>query len=84
MRPQARRAVVLAAGRQRRAVERIDRGAVLAGECDVEVAVEPAFAADPEVGLPAVPKPAAGCLLSVWSALTSMIRLYPSGASAAP
>src|SRR5580700_7285186 len=51
MRPQPRRAVVFAAGSQRRAVKGVDCGAVFGGDGDVEFAIEPAFAADPEIRL---------------------------------
>jgi len=38
MRPQPRRAIVLAAGRERGAMEGIDRGAVLGGDRDIRTA----------------------------------------------
>src|SRR5262245_24896759 len=51
MRSQPRRAIVLAAGRERRAIEGVDGGAVLGDESDVEAAFEHAAAADPEIRL---------------------------------
>src|SRR5690349_4749636 len=51
MRPQARRAIVLAAGGDRCAVERIDCRAVIRRNRDMYDALEAAFAADPEVRL---------------------------------
>ena len=53
LRAQARRAVVLAAGRERCAVERIDAGAILGHDRDVQRLLQLAFAADPEVRLAA-------------------------------
>ena len=40
VRPQARRAVVLAAGRERGAMEGVDRGAVLGGEAEVQAGLQ--------------------------------------------
>src|SRR5213080_5602241 len=51
MRPHARRAVVLAAGRERGAMEGIDRGAVLGHEGDVDMALRSFAGREPEVGL---------------------------------
>lgn len=62
---QTRRAVVPAAGGDCGAVKGVDGAAIIGGDCDVQRAFEPAFAADPEIGLPCFPKPAAGLPLSV-------------------
>src|SRR5262245_33179452 len=51
VRSQPRRAVVLAARRERRTIEGVDGGAVLGGESDVQAAFEHAAAADPEIRL---------------------------------
>src|SRR5215510_3703396 len=56
VRPQPRRAVVLATGGERRAMEGVDRGAVLGGDGDVEDASQTSFAADPEIGLAVGPE----------------------------
>ena len=75
VRPQSRRAVILAAGRERGAMEGVDRGAALGGDRDMQDALEPAFAADPEVRLALLAETrrptAAFCLIAV----TSMISV---------
>ena len=48
LRPQSRCAIVLAAGRERGAVEGVDRGAILGGDRNVKNAPQSAFTADPE------------------------------------
>src|SRR5687767_14744524 len=53
VRPQPRRAVVPAAGRQRRAMERVYGGAILGHDRDMQRLLELALAADPEIRLAA-------------------------------
>src|SRR5436853_16114 len=56
VRPQAGCAIVLAAGRKRRAMEGIDRGAVLGYKRDVDRALRPFAGREPEVGLSIIAK----------------------------
>src|SRR5262245_16227389 len=56
MRPHARRAVVLAAGRERGAMEGVDRCAVLGDECHVDAVLRPLAGREPEVGFSIVTK----------------------------
>ena len=53
VRPQPRRAIVLAAGRERRVIERIDRRSIVRGDRHVQRTIDPALGADPEIRLAA-------------------------------
>jgi hypothetical protein len=53
MRPQTRRPVVLAAGRERGVIERINRRPVLGGNRDVQRTIGSSFRADLEIRLAA-------------------------------
>jgi hypothetical protein len=72
MRPHARRAVVLAAGRERGAVEGIDGGAIIGGDGDVQDAPGPPRRRS-EVRLAAFAEAGRRASALAWSAATSMI-----------
>ena len=76
----AGRAVVPAAGRQRRLVERVDRRAVVRGDRDVHALVSPPSPPIQKSGLPFAPKPAA--LASCSFCCTSMITCSRGAPSA--
>ena len=59
VRPRTRRTVVLAAGRHRGLVERVDRRAVLRGDRDVHRPLSPPSPPIQKSGLPSAPKPQA-------------------------
>ena len=73
VRANARRAVVLAAGSDRRGMERIDRRAVVGENGDVHGFSSPPSPPIQKSGLPSRPKPAAGASLPVRCSGTSMI-----------
>ena len=53
VRPQAGRAIVLAAGRKRRTIKCVNRGAVFGSDRNVQRTVGPALRSDPEIWLAA-------------------------------
>src|SRR5258708_40095434 len=60
VRPQPRRAVILAAGGERRTVEGVDRCAIIGGDRDVQDALNPALATDPEIRIAVAPETGGG------------------------
>jgi hypothetical protein len=72
VRPQTGRAIVLAAGRKRRTIKCVNRGAVFGSDRNVERTIGPALRSDPEIWLTAG---TATFPPSVWSGPTSMISV---------
>src|SRR6185437_16351471 len=67
---QTRRAIVAGAGGECRAIKGVDGTAVIGGDRNVQRRLEPAFAADPEIGLALLAESGSG------ASAVSMVRPY--------